>query len=508
MRPLHEQFLITAKRMGGKTALIDRFTEKGYSYEKLLIAALLFSHRMSKEPEGFIGIMLPTSAGSMLSILGVVMAGKVPVMVNYATNAAENCEYAQRRCGFRTIITSRAFLEKIACRHVPGMVLVEDLAAGIGKLAKIRMALRCKLPTNMLLRAFSPVALDDTAVILFTSGSEKDPKAVQLTHRNLGSNIHDAIKMLEVRAEDIFLANLPLFHVFGHNVCFWLPLIAGCTVVSYPNPLDYRKICQIVREHEVTLMVGTPTFFHGYLRQSEPGDFKSLRICVAGADKLPDGLRQGFMERHGVDLLEGYGTTETSPVVSCNRPDAKKPGSIGPVFPSVQVRIADITTGEPLPPGVDGKILVKGDLVMKGYFDDIEETSLHIKDGWYDTGDMGMLDKDGFLWHRGRLKRFVKIGGEMISLVKVETVLAEALDDETIEYCVVEIPDSLKGAKIVAVTTRKLDERDIIRKMARKLPSIAMPREFLVFETLPKMGSGKVDFRTITDMVRRRVRAD
>lgn len=508
MRPLHEQFLITAKRMGGKTALIDRFTEKGYSYEKLLIAGLLFSQRMAREPEGFIGIMLPTSAGSMLSILGVVMAGKVPVMVNYATNAAENCEYAQRKCGFRTIITSRAFLEKIGCRHVPGMVLVEDLAAGIGKLAKIRMALRCKLPTNMLLRALPPIAPDDTAVILFTSGSEKDPKAVQLTHRNLGSNIADAIKMLEVRAEDTFLANLPLFHVFGHNVCFWLPLIAGCTVVSYPNPLDYRKICQIVREHEITLMVGTPTFFHGYLRQSEPGDFKSLRICVAGADKLPDALRQGFMERHGVDLLEGYGTTETSPVVSCNRPDAKKPGSIGPVFPSVQVRIADINTGETLPPGADGKILVKGDLVMKGYFDDIEETSLRIKDGWYDTGDMGMLDKDGFLWHRGRLKRFVKIGGEMVSLVKVETVLAEALDDETIEYCVVELPDSLKGAKIVAVTTRKLDERDVLRKMARRLPSIAMPREFVVFETLPKMGSGKVDFRTITDMVRRRVRSD
>jgi acyl-[acyl-carrier-protein]-phospholipid O-acyltransferase/long-chain-fatty-acid--[acyl-carrier-protein] ligase len=494
--------------MGGKTALIDRFMEKGYSYERLLIAALLFADRMSKEPEGFIGVMLPTGSGSILSILGVVTAGKVPVMVNYATNAAENCEYAQRKCGFRTIITSRAFLEKIGCRHVPGMVLVEDLAAGIGRLAKLRMALKCKLPTNMLLRALPPVSLDDTAVILFTSGSEKDPKAVQLTHRNLSSNLHDAIDTLKVTAHDVFLANLPLFHVFGHNVCFWLPLIAGCTVVSYPNPLEYRKICQIVREHEVTLMVGTPTFFHGYLRQSEPGDFKSLRICVSGADKLPDQLRVAYRDRHSVELLEGYGTTETSPVVSCNLPGAHKPGSIGPPLPSVQVRIADIDTGEPLPPGTEGKILIKGELVMKGYFDDIEETSLRIKDGWYDTGDMGMLDRDGFLWHRGRLKRFVKIGGEMISLVKVESVLAEVIGDETIECCVVEIPDSLKGAKIVAVTTRRLDERDVVRKMARKLPSIAMPREFLAFETLPKMGSGKIDFRTITDMVRRRARSD
>jgi acyl-[acyl-carrier-protein]-phospholipid O-acyltransferase/long-chain-fatty-acid--[acyl-carrier-protein] ligase len=255
-------------------------------------------------------------------------------------------------------------------------------------------------------------------------------------------------------------------------------------------------------------MVGTPTFFHGYLRQSEPGDFKSLRICVSGADKLPDQLRVAYRDRHSVELLEGYGTTETSPVVSCNLPGAHKPGSIGPPLPSVQVRIADIDTGEPLPPGTEGKILIKGELVMKGYFDDIEETSLRIKDGWYDTGDMGMLDRDGFLWHRGRLKRFVKIGGEMISLVKVESVLAEVIGDETIECCVVEIPDSLKGAKIVAVTTRRLDERDVVRKMARKLPSIAMPREFLAFETLPKMGSGKIDFRTITDMVRRRARSD
>jgi acyl-[acyl-carrier-protein]-phospholipid O-acyltransferase/long-chain-fatty-acid--[acyl-carrier-protein] ligase len=505
MRPLHEQFVITAKRMGNKPALIDRFTEKGYSYDKLLVAALLFARRVAKEPEGVIGIMLPTSAGCMLSILGVVMAGKVPAMINYATNAAENCEYAQRKCGFRTIITSRALLEKLGCRQVRGMVLIEDLAAEIGTLAKLRMALRCQLPTRVLLRLLPRVNVDDTVVILFTSGSEKDPKAVQLTHRNLGSNIADIIPTLGARSNDVILANLPLFHVFGHNICFWLPLLLGATAVSYPNPLEYRTICQILRDQKVTIMVGTPTFFHGYLRQSQGGDFDTVRICVSGADKLPEALRLAYWDRHRIELCEGYGATETSPVVSTNRPGAHKPGSIGMPLPSVQVRIADLKTGETLPLGAEGKILVKGELVMKGYFDDLEETSLHIKNGWYDTGDMGMFDKDGYLWHRGRLKRFVKIGGEMISLVKVESVLAEVVGDETIECCVVELPDSYKGARIVAVTTRKLDVRQVTRKMAEKLPPIAMPREFLVFETLPKMGSGKIDFRSITDMVRKRV---
>ena len=232
-------------------------------------------------------------------------------------------------------------------------------------------------------------------MILFTSGSEKDPKAVQLTHRNIGSNVMDIAKVLTVTSDDIMLANLPLFHVFGHNVDFWLPLLFGMTIVSYANPLEYKKVCTIVREEKVSLMVGTPSFFSGYLRQSDPGDFSSLRVAVAGADKTPDSLRAGFLEKHNLELCEGYGTTETSPVVSTNLPDANKPGSIGKVLPSVRVKIVDINSGEALPPGSEGKILVKGDLVMKGYFDDLEETSLRIKDGWYETGDMGAHGRGG-----------------------------------------------------------------------------------------------------------------
>lgn len=503
---LHQEFIRNARKFGSKPAIVDRFLDKNVSYEKALIASLILANKFRRYRDGFIGIMVPTSAGCMLSILGVLMAGKVPVMINYSTGAANNAEYAQRKCGFKTIIASRALLEKIGCRLVSGMVFIEDIMEGVGPLDKVAALVKAKLPLSFLLKSVHEGDADDNLVILFTSGSEKDPKAVQLTHRNIGSNVQDIGRVLTVTSEDVMLANLPLFHVFGHNVDFWLPLLYGMTIVAYANPLEYRKVSSIVREEKVSLMVGTPSFFAGYLRQSDPGDFASLRVAVAGADKTPDSLREGFLQKHNLELCEGYGTTETSPVVSTNLPGANKPGSIGKVLPSVRVKIVDINTGESLPPGGEGKILVKGDLVMKGYFDDLEETSLRIKDGWYETGDMGVLDEEGYLWHRGRLKRFVKIGGEMVSLVRVETVLQDLLPDG-VDCCVVEVPDSLKGAKIVAAVTAEVSERRLLKAMAGELPAIALPKQFVVLGEFPKMGSGKIDFRSITEMVRQQLQS-
>ncbi len=498
---LHQEFVKIAKKNGKKLAIIDRSTEKRVTFGKSLMASLLLSKRFKHFKDGFIGIMIPNSAGSMLSILGVIMAGKVPVMINYSTGAAENCEYAKKKCGFKTIITSRALLEKIGCRLVPGMIFIEDIMAQLTIKDKLRAALKAKMPTMLLLKTIHGGDSDDNVVILFTSGSEKDPKAVQLTHRNIGSNIMDILEVLELTDNDIMLGNLPLFHVFGHNTNFWLPLLRGITTVTYANPLEYRKVVSVVKEEGVTLMVGTPIFFMGYLRKSEPGELSSVRIAVAGADRAQDWLREGYKEKHNITLGEGYGCTETSPVVSLSLGENSRPGSIGKPLPSVKVKIADINSGETLPAGGEGKILVKGDLVMKGYFDDLEETSYRMKDGWYDTGDMGVLDEDGFLWHRGRLKRFVKIGGEMVSLVKVENVLQGLLPHE-IECCVVEVPDFLKGAKIVATVTQKINEKDILKKMAAQLPPIALPKQFIHIEEFPKMGSGKVDFRSVTEQVK------
>ncbi len=502
---LHHEFIKTAKSKKNKLAIIDCTTERNVTYSKALIASLILAGFIKKYKDGFIGIMVPTSAGSILATAATVMAGKVPVMINYSTGAADNCEYAQNKCGFRTIITSRALLEKLGTRLVPGMIFIEDLMAQISFKAKITAALKSKLPAKLIIAGLPPSDEDDNLVILFTSGSEKEPKGVQLTHRNMGSNIKDLVEVFKLTEDDRFMSVLPLFHVFGHNANFWLPLIVGMTNVTVANPLEYKKIPQLIREHRATLIAGTPIFFAGYLRESKPGDFATCRLMLAGADKTPVWLRDGYKEKHNVDLLEAYGATETSPGVTVNTPYDNRPGSIGRPLPSVQVRIVDINSGQEVPTGEEGKILVKGDLVMKGYFDDIEETSLRIKDGWYDTGDMGMFDKDGYLWHLGRLKRFVKIGGEMVSLVRTESILEKMVPDG-VSCCVVEVPDSLKGARIVAAVTSPINEREVLKKMGKELPTMALPKEFVVLPDMPKMGSGKVDFRTITNLVRDKLR--
>jgi acyl-[acyl-carrier-protein]-phospholipid O-acyltransferase/long-chain-fatty-acid--[acyl-carrier-protein] ligase len=253
-------------------------------------------------------------------------------------------------------------------------------------------------------------------------------------------------------------------------------------------------------------MVGTPSFLWGYVRKSEPGDFKSVRLIVSGADKCTDALRKEFLDKHGMVLYEGYGATETSPVISANSPDNNRPGSVGKVLPNVKVRIENFETGQECSVGEVGRIMVRGDLVMKGYLDDFEETSMRIRHGWYDTGDMGYIDKDGFLWHSGRLKRFVKIGGEMVSLVRVEDVL-EKLLPEGVSCSVVELPDALKGVKIIAVVTEKVDEKKILKQMSEHLPNIALPKQFVVIQELPKMGSGKIDFRSVAEMVHTMLRS-
>jgi acyl-[acyl-carrier-protein]-phospholipid O-acyltransferase / long-chain-fatty-acid--[acyl-carrier-protein] ligase len=497
---LHQHFIKIAKRYGDKLAFIDRTSDKRITYSKALIASLILADKFKKFPEGFIGIMIPTSAGCALSILGALMGGKTPVMINYSTGAANNAGYAQKKCNFRTIITSKALLDKINCPVIDGMLFIEDIMEAVTTAEKLKAALKSKLPLPLLCKMTYCGQEDDNLVILFTSGSEKDPKAVQLTHRNISSNIRSFSRILQMYDRDIMIANLPYFHVFGLTVNLWTPLYYGMTMVTYANPLDYKMICTIIREEQPTVMVGTPSFLWGYLRKSERGDFQSIRLIVSGADRCPDTLRKEFLDKHGIRLYEGYGATETSPVISVNIPELNRPGSVGKVLPDVRVKIENYESGKECRVGEVGRILVKGELVMKGYLDDFEETSMRIRHGWYDTGDMGYLDKDGYLWHSGRLKRFVKIGGEMVSLVRVEDTLQKLLPEQ-VACSVVEVPDALKGVRIVAAVTSKIDEKKILKQMSEHLPNIALPKQFVVIDDLPKMGSGKIDFRTVTDMV-------
>ncbi len=498
---LHQQFVRIAKQNENKIAIVDRTLNRRVTYKKALIGSLIIAKKFQQYSPGFIGIMMPNSAGTILAILGTLMSGRIPVMINYSTGAAANCEFAQKKCAFKTIITSRALCEKINCSHIDGMVYMEDIMKSISLFEKIRAALKAGNSTESLLKKIHQGDENDTLLILFTSGSEKEPKGVQLTHKNITQNFEALIKAFTFTSDDIFLANLPYFHVFGQTANLWVPLASGMTIVTYANPLEFKKINEIIREEKATLVAGTPTFFWGYLRNSRPGDYDSVRILLTGADKCPDALRDGFIQKHNKVLLEAYGATETSPAITINTFEHNKPGSVGRPIEGVQVRVENYETGETCNTGEIGKILVKGDNVMKGYFDDFEQTSLSIRHGWYDTGDMGYMDADGFLWHVGRLKRFLKIGGEMVSLIRVEDVLEKLLPAD-VECCVVEVPDAIRGAKIIATVTQKIDEKEILKKMAERLPSIAVPSKFVVLSEMPKSGSGKIDFRAITDKVR------
>jgi len=501
---LHQRFIEVAKANSKKIAIHDIATEKEITYEKMHIVSLILAKKISKYKSKYIGIMVPTSAGCMLSVLGSLMAGKVPAMINYSTGARENAIYAQEKCSFKTIITSKKLLEKIKIEPIDGMIFLEDIVASFSLLDKLPALFNSKLPSKLLTQKIHAGSIEDEAVILFTSGSEREPKAVQLSHKNIMHNLNTLPAMIGLTKDDIFLSNLPLFHVFGTTANFWLPLIMGATLVTYPNPLDYKIICKLAKDYKITVLAGTPAFYHGYLKKSRTGDFSSIRYALSGADVLTKQLYDGFLEKHNLKLYNAYGTTETSPAITISTPENNKFGSVGKALDGVQIEIRDRETDAVLENGKVGKIYVKGDNVMIGYLGDLEETSRSIHNGWYDTGDMGMMDDDGFLWHKGRLKRFVKVAGEMVSLVKVEEILTEVLPEGVI-CCVVDVPNPTKGADVVAaVTTGEFDKKKVLKQMKKNLPSIAVPKEFYIIEDIPMMGSGKVNFREVEAICRER----
>ena len=498
---LQHRFIDSAIQNPDKIAFIDRSTGRDISYSQALLASLILARRFGKLERGRIGVMLPTSSGGGLAVIGAVMAGRTPVMINYSTGAEKNCRYAQDTCDFRIIITTKALLVKTGCAHLPEMIFIEDILSSLGKVEKATAFLKSKLPRPLLKRLVGKSNLDLPAVILFTSGSEKEPKVVQLSQRNILSNIDSFSQMMDIYGMDNLLAVLPYFHVFGLTINLWTPMCLGMTTITYANPLEFKTIAKIIREYKPELLVGTPLFLEGYVKQSKAGDFASIKLAVSGADKCPEHLRILYREKHDIEIFEGYGTTETSPVISANPRDRNKPGSIGTPIPGTEIRIQNLDTGADCAVGETGKILVKGDGVMLGYLNDIEESSLRLKSGWYDTGDLGYLDEDGYLWHKGRLKRFVKIGGEMVSLIMVEETM-NALTPVEVECCAVELPDSKRGSKIVGVTNTKVDQQDLNKKLSKALPNLALPKKYVHVAEFPRMGSGKTDFRSLTEIVR------
>ncbi|MCF7859135.1 MAG: AMP-binding protein [Candidatus Cloacimonetes bacterium] len=499
---LQTRFILQAKKQGKKIAVYDITSGNDYTYERILIAALILKAKIEPLQGHYFGIMIPTTAGCHISILATLMAGKVPAMINYSTGAIENCEYAREKCALDFVLTSKKLLQKLNLPQQSWFIYIEDILTSITSLDKIKAALLSKMPAALISRYTHQGSMNDNCVILFTSGSEKTPKAVQLTHKNIWHNVSLLPSYLDMRDYEVFGGTLPLFHVFGLTVTFWMPLLTGYSVVAYSNPLEYKVIVDGIRKYRISVLVGTPTFFAGYLKKAQKGDFDSVRIAITGADKLPEKLRLSYLHQHDVKVMEGYGTTETSPVVSVNNFHFCRFGSIGKAVPGAQVKVVDRETGEEIPAGETGKLLVKGDLVMKGYLGDEEETSLHIRNGWYDTGDMAVIDEDGFIWHKGRLRRFIKVAGEMVSLVRTEEALSKFLDEE-VNCCVVGVPDDVKGYHVVAaIDSKDINTREILHKLKKELPAIAVPREIIYIEDIPLMGSGKVNFREVENICR------
>jgi len=423
----------------------------------------------------------------------------------------------------RTVFTSKRFLDRLRQRGIdPDALLagatvypLEDFGGQITPLRRVLTLLQVVLfPTALLkLLYLTPVARDSVAAILFSSGSEGSPKGVMLSHRNIVGNIQQISDMMNAEANDVVMSTLPLFHAFGLTGATLMPLVEGIPVVCHPDPTDAVNIGKAVAEYRGTMLLGTSTFLRLYVRNSRvhPLMFESLRLVVAGAEKVSDDVREGFKNKFGKEIYEGYGTTETTPVAGVNLPDrldttywkvqvGSRHGTTGMPVPGASFRIVDPQTLAELPTGEDGLILIGGTQVMLGYLDDPERTAQAIVelDGtrWYKTGDKGHLDADGFLTIVDRYSRFAKIGGEMVSLTAVEEQVRRAVNNPELDVCAVNLPDEKKGEAILLLVAGEGLVVDELRKtmLASGVNPLSLPAEYRLVEAIPKLGSGKTDF--------------
>jgi acyl-[acyl-carrier-protein]-phospholipid O-acyltransferase / long-chain-fatty-acid--[acyl-carrier-protein] ligase len=517
MKTLTRSFVSAARRHPRRFAMADGKTPKitfGDSLVKTIFLALRL--RPLWRDQKMVGVLLPPSIPGALVNWAALLLGKVPINLNYTTSN-ESIASCAKQCDLKTVLTSRQFLEKVPLQ-LPGEILyAEDLAQNPGIGEKIVAVLAAKFLPMRLLERFLGVAhpptLDDTATVIFSSGSTGEPKGVVLSHFNLASNVEQIEQVFHLNSKDKILGILPFFHSFGFTGTLCLPALAGIGAVFHVSPLDAQAICGLVAKYDVTMLLSTPTFLNTYARRCPKESFGSLRIVMAGAEKLPERIAQSFEDHFGIRPLEGYGCTECSPVVAVNTYDFRaayfrqvgaKRGTIGHPLPGISVHIIDPDSGESLPVDKPGLLLVRGPNIMVGYLDRPEKTAEVLKDGWYNTGDIATLDEDGFLRITDRLSRFSKIGGEMVPHIKVEEKLHELLEADGQVLAVTAIPDEKKGERLVVVhTLNETQLKEVQEKLAKSdLPALWKPRpdQFLYVEKLPYLGTGKLDLRKLREI--------
>jgi len=482
------------------------------SYRRLLLGARLVAQQWTKLPdvaESRVGVLLPNVNAMPVTLMGLWAASKVPAILNYTTGPGILLECV-RLAGLKQIITSRAFvdnahleLQKIRDEGIE-VLFLEDVRAAISRPQKWAASWAQLFHSRLFNGHQDP---GGTALILFTSGSEGSPKGVELSHRNLLANVRQLLSVMDLLETDRFFNAMPLFHSFGVAIGLLLPLLEGVFVFLYLSPLHYRVVPSALYNLNCTVFFGTNTFLAGYARKAHPYDFRSLRYLFAGAEKLQESTALVWQHKFGVRVLEGYGATECSPCITLNTPMRNKPGSAGQFLPGIDHRLEPVEGIDSGNKGASaaGRLFVRGPNVMLGYLNEDANAAFQAQGGWYDTGDIVEVDARGYVHIRGRLKRFAKVSGEMVSLTAVEDALAGAFPQYGLKFAaaVIAKPDERRGEKLVTVTNESSLTLDQVRAAVRSrgLSTLAAPREIKVLRELPRLGSGKIDHRELEKMV-------
>lgn len=481
----------------------------GVTYERLIVGAWILSKKFRELPSPNVGLMLPASVACDLSFLGLHLAGKLPVLLNWTTGPG-NLAHAAKLMNLTHVITSKTFVDRTHVQ-VPGTqyVFIEELRAGFTKLSLLPRLLAVRMFGGMVRSSLLKAIPNDPhqpAVVLFTSGSEKAPKAVPLTHANIISDQRGCLEALQIDRHNSALGFLPMFHSFGVTVTGLLPLLVGVRVVHHPDPTDSGALARKIATYQPTLAAGTPTFMSYIFERAKPGELDSLKLVVVGAEKAPQSLfNKARQVAPNAEVLEGYGITECSPVVSVNRPGHVRPGTMGLPLPNVEVCVTDLETKEVLPQGQMGMLHVSGPTVFPGYIGH-DGTPPFAEFGgkkWYVTGDLASLDEAGEIVFSGRLKRFLKAGGEMISLPALEEPFAKRYPPtDTGPRVAVEGVETPTGRRIVLFTTEPLNLRDansLLQEEGHR--GVMRLDDVRQVETIPTLGTGKTDYKVLRAMI-------
>lgn len=513
---LGETFVKAARRHWRRPFISDS-TGKRLTFGKSLVAAAGLANLLEKRTAGQsnIGIFLPSSVAGALANLSIALLNKASVNLSYTASDADR-DYMINTAEIRTVLTSRAFLEKINvdAAKIRGCVFVEDLIEQLTPSEKRRAALQAIFwPRRQLARSRADFSTDQTAAILFSSGSSGRPKGIELTHHNIQSNLEAALMVFRAYPTDKLCGILPFFHSFGLACTLWLPIIAGVPVCFVPNPLDGKVVGQTLRDEKATLLFATPTFLLNYYRRCEREDFATVRFIIAGAEKFKIKLMDAFEEKFGVRPREGYGTTECSPLIALNvldveiagiKQEGTRDGTVGHTLPGMAVKVLHPETGEPAEPGQPGLLYVKGPSVMKGYLSLPEKTNEVLQDGWYNTGDIVSVDEDGFVTIHDRLSRFSKIGGEMVPHLKIEEAVQNGLQTQEQAVAVAGVPEEKKGEKLVLLYVKDKADPDRLYEILTQsgLPNLYIPKRenLIAIDEIPRLGSGKMDIMRVRQM--------